>query len=203
MWVVFRKSDGKVIAATAQAPGKKETALAEVVRGLVGSPSIEGFDAVEVEDTGVALGLRPGNQRQELSVRAGTGGKMAVVDATPEAAFVQITTNARDFHPVDNVPLIPGDGTSFLVVTLQKVGEQGKQLATSAKDNNDVIWLRPSHGTLREDRDPDPREIRSVTLVGGIGRFRFYSERAKRLATVQMLPENPHIQAGSLQVELT
>lgn len=202
MWVVFRKSDGKVISATSEPPGQEKTALEEIVRGLEGAPPIADFEAVEVKETGVLLGPREGSRRQELTVRSALGGKMEVVDATPEPSFIKVTTDARDFHPVDNVPLMPGNGTSYLVVTLQKMNEKGTPLVSASTDD-DVIWLRTDHGALRADV-PEAElmpEIRSITLVSGKARFRLYSEKARRLATVQMLSANPDLNLPALQVE--
>lgn len=201
MWVVFRKSDRQVLGSTIDTgiERSKEEALKEVARGLAGKANLEELDAVEVKD-GTSFGnLTRAVATGQARVRDLAGGKMDVVDDTPESTTVQITTDAQQFHPVDNVPLIPGDGQSFLVVTLQKVNDQGQAVSRKTVDN-EVIWLRTSHGSLRSD-DERGVEIRSVKLVSGTASFRLYSEPAKRLATVQMLSANPDLRMGGLQVE--
>jgi hypothetical protein len=199
MWVVFRKSDGAVIATNRSEKIDTRAMLEEVARGLVGSPAAADFDVVQIEDTGAVLNLgRGGTTRQQPVVRVKGDGTAEIVNNAPEPAFIQITTDAQEFHPVDNVPLIPADGRSFLLVTLEKVNDQG--LAVGGDKEDDVIWLRTDQGTLREDSE-DPAGIRSVTLANGTARFRLYAGTERRLATVQMLSANPDLQAGGLQVE--
>ena len=221
MWVIFRKSDNEVVGVSADSENDlaKDVALQEVVRGLVGSTNPNDYEAFQVKghDNVAQVKGQLFQPHGRAKVQAAKGGKnLEVVQDAPESGKILITTNATQLHPVDQVPLLLGDGTSFLVVTLQKVSEQanqpgkqgGRQIDLSAASSpetrtNDVIWLRTSHGSLREDKDSNPQEIRSLTLVDGIGRFRFYSERAKRIATIEMLPENRQLQAGGLRVELT
>jgi hypothetical protein len=217
MWVIYRRSDRQAVGSTVDAGVKlsKEQALEDVVGGLIGSPAIAEFDAVEVEtpEEQEILMRTMGSGRTRLTDRG--DGSLRVEDNLPEDAAIQVTTNATDFHPVDGVPLLPGDGESFLVVTLTKLVSTGDTSLVSGgegaarapiggeeeKGPDDVIWLRPSHGSIREDNDVTRQEIRSVTLVNGTARFRFYSDAAKRLANVQMLSANPSLQLGGLQVE--
>ena len=200
MWVVFRKSDGAVVGSTGASKDDKEKAVRHVAGNLIGKPDAADFDAIEVtdEDQLFRLAENASRGRARVQTRSGT---LSLVEETREDSRLTVTTNATELHPVDQVPLIPGDGESFLVVTLQKRSrEQGAPMTRVTKDN-DVIWLRASHGTLREDRDQNPQEIRSVKLAGGTAKFRLYSERAKRLATVDMLSANPELEAGGLRVE--
>jgi hypothetical protein len=201
MWVVFRKSDGAVVGATAESEIDvgKDKALQEVVANLIGGPKADDFDAVQVKDKDKASRLAENATRGRAKVQS-KGGALNLVEETPEEAHLAATTNATQFHPVDKVPLIPADGQAFLVVTLQKIDPQGKPLTRKTKDN-EVIWLRTNHGSLREDKDESRQEIRSVTLASGTARFRVYSENAKRLARVEMLSENPDLRIGGLQVE--
>jgi hypothetical protein len=227
MWVIFRKSDNEVVGVSADSEIDlaKDVALQEVVRGLVGSTNPNDYDAFQVKghDNVSQVKARLFQPQGRAKVQTAKGGtNLEVAQDASESGKILVTTNATQLHPVDQVPLIPGDGTSFLVVTLQKVseqvnqqgnqqGNQGKQTAFAAAGgtdtksdakSTDVIWLRTSHGFLREDKDSNPQEIRSLTLADGTGRFRFYSEKAKRLATIEMLPENRQLQAGGLRVEL-
>ncbi len=201
MWVVFRKSDREVVGSSVDAGAGlgKEEALKEVVDGLIGSPSIGDFDAVEVKDREKLPGLTRAVGEGRARVRDLAGGKVDVVDDTPEAVTIQVTTNAEQLHPVDSVPLIPADGRSFLVVNLQKVNDRGEVLVRKTVDT-EVIWLRINHGTLRDNTE-DPQSIRSVKLVSGAASFRVYSGTERRLATVQMLSANPELRLGGLQIE--
>jgi len=203
MWAIYQKSDGKIVSLTADSDVEidKEQALKETVPGLVGSKNISDYDAFQVKDRGKVRDVARSVGRGAARVRTTAGGKQDVVDDAPDSASLLITTNAEQFHPVDNVPLIPGDGRSFLVVTLQKVNDQGQPLTRKTVDN-DVIWLRIDHGSLRDDTEI-PQQIRSVTLASGTARFRIYSEAAPRLATVQMLSTNRELQTGGLRVEFT
>jgi hypothetical protein len=202
MWVVFRKSDGAVVGASADSEVdiEKDKALQEVVANLVDGGSPAQYDAVQVKDRTKVVSLTERAHRGKAKVRPGKGGELDFVDDTPEESLLTVATNASQLHPVDKVPLIPADGKAFLVVTLQKADSQGKPTTRKTKDN-EVIWLRINHGSLREDKDENPQEIRSVTLASGTARFRIYSENAKRLARVEMLSENPDLRIGGLQVE--
>lgn len=204
MWAIFQKSDGKIVgfSVDAEVEVDKDQALKEAVQGLVGSKNVNDYDAFQVKDREKIRNVARSASRGMARVRTTGGGKQDVVDDSPDSASLVITTNAEQFHPVDNVPLIPGDGTSFLVVTLQKVNDQGQPLTRKTVDN-DVIWLRTDHGRLFPDVEDRAQEIRSVTLVSGTAKFRIYSESAKRLATVQMLSTNPELQAGGVRVEFT
>jgi hypothetical protein len=207
MWVIFRKSDNEVVglSADSEIDLEKNAALQEVVNGLADVKDPTDFDAFQVKGQGNVAAVREKLSRVSgrTKVQPGKGGGLDVVqEAAGDRGTVLVTTDAAEFHPVDNVPLIPGDGTSFLVVTLQKIDDQGKPLTRKTKDN-DVIWLRINHGTLREDKDQDPQMIRSVTLAAGTAKFRIFSEEAKRLATVQMLTANPELRLGGVQVEFT
>lgn len=201
MWVVYRKSDGAVIARTRSEKVDAHAMLEEVARGQVGSPSLTDFAIVHTKDGEAVTQMgRPG-RRQELAVRIKTDGTAQIVDETPDESFLQVTTNATQLHPVDNVPLIPADGSSFLVVTLQKLDEEGQAVSRKTVDN-ETIWLRTDHGTLRENTE-DAKDIRSIKLVSGTASFRIYSGTERRLATVQMLSTNPDLQAAGVQVEFT
>lgn len=222
MWVVFRKSDGVVVGASADSELDidKKQALEEVVSGLVQHGSFEDYDAFQVKERGTLETWGENVARGMVSVQPTQSGEMSLTVQQPAGgsgpSLVTVSTDATDFHPVDNVPLLPGDGESFLLVTLEKVVQDGAEtsLAPSgegalrapiggAEGEDNVIWLRPSHGSIREDNDTTRQEIRSVTLVNGKARFRFYSEPAKRLAGVQMLSANPNLVVGSLLVEFT
>ncbi|HYU34423.1 MAG TPA: hypothetical protein VEW48_19910 [Thermoanaerobaculia bacterium] len=202
MWVVFRKSDGAVVGSTADSAiaVAKESALQEVIANLADAKNPNDFDAIEVKDREKLSRLAERATRRQAKVQTSKAGNLELVDDLAEPAVLAVSTNATQFHPIDKVPLIPGDGQSFLVVTLQKVDTSGKPMNRKTKDN-EVIWLRTTNGSLREDKDQNPQEIRSLTLAAGTASFRIYSEPAKRLATVQMLTANPDLTISGLQVE--
>jgi hypothetical protein len=190
MWVIFRKSDKEVVGVSADTKFDlaKDEALQEVIRGLVKTGDPKDFDAFQVKDrvqvAKVREKLRRLRGRKTIQKTPGGTGLEVVVEA--ESGSILVTTNATQLHPVDNVPLILGNGQSFLVVTLTKFDEEGKPLTRKTKD-----------------KDVNPREIRSVTLASGTANFRIYSENSKRLATVEMLTDNPELRLGGLQVEFT
>ena len=207
MWVIFRKSDNEVVglSADSEIDVDKEKALQEVVAGLTDVKDSKDYDAFQVKGSDAVLSIQEklSRPRGKSKVQTAKGGSdlEVVEEAAGESGSIVVTTNAKQFHPVDKVPLIPGDGQSFLVVTLQKVDDQGKPVVRKTKDN-DVIWLRTNAGSLRADSG-DFLEIRSITLASGTASFRIQSENAKRLATVQMLTANPDLRLPGLQVEFT
>lgn len=204
MWVIFQKSDGKIVSASAASDVEvsKEEALKEVVQGLVGSKNVSEYDAILVKDREQFSNMTRAVNRGTARVRtSSTTGKQDLVDDSPTSSSLVITTSAQQFHPVDNVPLIPADGRTFLVVNLQKVNDRGELLTRKTVDN-DTIWLRIDHGSVRENNE-EALPIRSVSLMSGVASFRVYSDTARRLATVQMLTANPELQTGGLQVEFT
>lgn len=224
MWVVFRKSDRMVVGTSADSELDidKKQALEEVVSGLLQPGSFEDYDAFQVKERGALGTLGENLARGMVSAQPTQSGEMSLAVQQPAEgsgpSIVTVSTNATDFHPVDNVPLLPGDGESFLRVTLQRAsqggggntslafrGEDAMQAPIGAEEEREdnVIWLRPSHGSIREDNDTTRQEIRSVTLVDGKATFRFYSEPVKRLAGVQMLSANPNLVLDSLLVEFT
>lgn len=217
MWVIYQKSDRKVVGLSADSDIEldKDKALQEVVRGLNGSPDPSLFDAYQVKERGRGHDLAIALARGTLKVQDTKSGGQDVTDDSPDVTALLVTTNAKDFHPVDKVPLLAGDGQSFLVFTVQKTDDQGKQLTRKTRDN-DTIWLRTTNGSLREDPPTQqqsgrgaaadaslPREIRSVQLTAGTATFRVYSENARRLATVTLLPTDPNQRGATVQVELT
>lgn len=220
MWVVYRKSDGTVVGTSADSEIdiEKEKALAEVIAGRENLGNPEDYDAYQIKEQGSLESWGESAARGLVKVTPNTTGGMDLVEQPATEigpSEVVVTTSAKEFHPVDNVPLLPGDGESFLVVTLQVFRDTGETSLKPLGDGammapiggeeepteDNVIWLRPSHGSIREDNDTTREEIRSVTLVDGVARFRFYSEPAKRLTTIQMLSSNPNLVIDSLLVE--
>jgi hypothetical protein len=203
MWVIYRMSDKMVVGASADAGTdlEKDQALEDVVGGLVGSPSPSEFDAIQVTDRARTFELLQALARGQAVVEEDRHGELSVVEDIPTVSQLVASVEATALHPVDGVPLIPGDGKSFAVVLVKKVSEQGDAL--TRKKDNDVIWLRTDQGSLREDKDENAQEIRSVKLASGAASFRIYSAAAKRLATVHLLSASPNLRGTSVQVEFT
>jgi hypothetical protein len=208
MWVIFQKSDNKVIGTTAdtEKDPEKGAAIEEVVRNLAEPPNAADLDAVQVTDRSKAQSLLRGIGRGRAKVIQSKG-TLDIVEDAVDTSFLIASTDARDFHPFDKVPLLPGDGRSFLRITVTKTDLQGAARARKTVDT-DLLWLRTTNGSLRKDQDtgstadPFPQEIRSIRLVAGTATFRLYSEPAKRLATIQILSEDPNLNDTILRVEL-
>ncbi len=200
MWLIFQKSDGKVVGASADSAIdlEKEQALAEIAGGFTGAGAIEDYDAVQVTDRSRGFSLLQALGRGELVVRAAKSGALEIVEERPELSALRLSTDATEFHPVDNVPLIPGDGASFLTIQIQKVNEAGKPL--ERKKDNDELWLRTDHGTLRDEKGKD---IRSLKLSSGKAAFRLVSEPARRVATVHVFNANPQLGDTLIRAEFT
>jgi hypothetical protein len=130
-------------------------------------------------------------------------------DATE--VFLSVTVEgAQGTHPVDKVPLLQANPSSFVTIKLQKLDAKGKPLTRKTLDK-DVLWLRTDHGFLRADPAAGgatfspgtmPPDVRSVTLGSGTASFRLYAEPVQRLATVQILSTNPGLNAA-VRVEFT
>jgi hypothetical protein len=177
----------------------KRVAVESVVQGLDNAQEPASYDAVEVKQPGWIFRMGHLVASGHLFVREGSQGELEVVDETPETYALAVTTDAKEFHPVDGIPLIPGDGESYLTINLAKVGEQGKPL--ERKKDNDTFWLRTDHGTLRDAAGKN--EIRSVKLTSGKASIRLYSEKAKRVATVHIFNADPYLRDTAVRVELT
>jgi len=199
MWAIYRKSDNKVVGLSADSAIEieKDAALQEIVSGLVDAGGVDEYDAFQVTDRSRTRSLFDALGRGHLMIEEGRSGKLALVDDAPEACALLVTTDAANFHPVDGVPLIPGDGESFLSVQLQKVNEEGKAL--ERKKDADELWLRIDHGSLRNEKG---EEIRSVKLANGKASFRIQAEKAKRLATVRIFNGDPSFADSVVRVEL-
>jgi hypothetical protein len=205
MWIVFQKSDHQVIGSTADSDQDPEKAAAidEVVRNLAKPPAAATLDAIQVKDRSKAQELLHGIGRGRVTI-VESGGKLDVLSKAPDTSILIASAETKDVHPVDKIPLIPGDGKSFLRITVAKTDSQGAA-RTSKTDDTDLLWLRTTNGSLREDTASDslPQEIRSIRLAAGTATFRLYSEPAKRLATVQILCQGQSPSDTMLRVEFT
>src|SRR6185436_5912632 len=200
MWLIFQKSDGKVIGASADSAVDlgKEQALREAASGLADAGAIEDYDAVQVTDRSRMSSLHEALRQGELVVRTTRSGELEIKEERPDVFVLRVTTDATEFHPVDNVPLIPGDGESFLTIQIQKINDEGKPF--ERKKDNDELWLRTDHGTLRDEKGKD---IRSLKLSSGKAAFRLHSEPARRLASVRIFNGDQNVYDTVVRVEFT
>lgn len=196
MWIVYRKKDKKVVGMSADCdpPLEKAFALKEVVSGLVDKQPLSRYDAIDVTDPEQVHGLLIAPTEQ-LSVRE-TRGKLRVETESAKMSLLELASDAPDAHPVDGVPEIPADGSSYTTITIQKIDETGK--ARKGRDDNDVLFLRTDNGRLLSE---DDEEISSVKLKKGKGVFRLVSDTAKRLATVQVFSANASLMDSAIRVE--
>jgi len=201
MWIVFQKSDQKVVGTTpdSELDPSKEVALGEVVGRLVDPGDPAEYDALQIAERGRLFAIADAIAFGRAFVRPGKSGALEVVDEKPETYRLVATTDAKESHPVDGAALIPGDGESFVTIQIAKVDERGKAL--ERKKDADTFWLRTDHGTLRDDKGE--QEIRSLKLASGKAVFRLYSEKAKRLATVHIFNADQYLRDTAVRVEFT
>lgn len=201
MWVVFRKSDRKVIGTTAHSSSReldKEFALAEVVKWRVKDAKTEDFDAIQVRDPERVRALLSLDARQEVLLEEDPDGELLPRIRTPERFFLRVTTNAQAFHPVDGVALIPADNKSAVEISIQKVDEQDRPVARAA--DNDELWLRTDYGTLH---DLSGNLVHKLRLSRGEAAFRLQSGASPRLAAVRIFNADFDLDDAFVRVEFT
>jgi hypothetical protein len=178
MWVIYRKEKRQVVGMSADGEPEldKDYALEEVVRGLGNAEAVNQYDALLVSDRARQLHIAI----EELRL-----------------SFLRLSCDAPDVHPVDGIPEIRADGTSFTTITAQKVDDRGKP--QPGNSDNDLLYLRTDYGTLF-DAD-GAQEISSIKLQSGQAAFRLVSEKARRVATVQVFNADANLQNGSIRIE--
>ncbi len=197
MWIVYHKPSKTIAGLTANAERDidKDAAVNEVVQGLVAKKDIREYDAILVQDRDKAAVFMAAFPRK-LLLAEGEGGLRPVI-REPESFRLHITCDAPNRHPVDRIAVIPGDGTSFTTISLQKVDERNKM--QRADTDNETLYLRSDHGSIRDVTGE--REINSIQLRNGKAVIRLVSEPIKRVATVQILSADPGLPSSSYRVE--
>jgi hypothetical protein len=198
MWIVYQKKDRQVVGLSAicEPDLEKETAVGEIVKGLVSPGPADKYDAVQVKDQNQALTFMAAPLHHLVIGESGKGKAQASIEA-PRAFRLLIQSDAPDVHPVDGIPEIKADGTSFTTVTVQKIDERGE--AQKRRDDNDELHLRTTAGTLQS---ADGKEaISSVKLKQGQAAFRLLSEKARRVATVSIFNGDSSVQDGTIRIE--
>lgn len=210
MWVIYQKADKAIVGTTALGGHEmdKQAAIQVIVQGLASPGNIDQYDALQVKDREKALQILDARMRRTAKVTENKG-LMDVVEDDSTDVFLSVTVEgAQGTHPVDQVPMLQANPSSFVTIKLQKLDAKGKPLTRKTVDK-DVLWLRTDYGFLRADSASGgtivspgtmPPDVRSVTLGSGAASFRLYAETVQRLATVQILSTTPGLQAA-VQVE--
>ena len=198
MWVIYHKKDRNIVGFSADCESdlEKETALAEVVKGLVNAEAPAKYDAIQITDRNHAHALL-NTPRQSLVLRENAKGKVQVAVEAPKQSFLSLSCDAPDVHPVDGIPEITADGQSFTTIVVQKTDEGGEPM--QGKSDNDQLYLRTDFGTLMS---ADGKEaITSLKLKKGQASFRLVSEKPKRMATVQVFSADPQLMDRTIRIE--
>jgi hypothetical protein len=197
MWIVYQKKDRRVVGLTAinDPDLDKELAVGEIVKGLLNGSSAEKYDAVQVKDPDQALAFL-GRPFDHIVIGESGKGKAQASIETPQTFRLLVQSDAPDVHPVDGIPEIKADGTSFATITVQKVDERGD--AQKSRNDNDELHLRTTAGTLQ---NADGKDITSVKLKQGQATFRLQSEKARRVATVNVFNADANVQDGAIRIE--
>jgi hypothetical protein len=197
MWVIYHKKDRTIVGFSADCELEldKDIALEEVVKGLADGEPPSHYDAIQVRDREQVRAIF--NAPGSLVLRETPKGKMQVTVEEPGQSFLMLSCDAPDVHPVDGIPEISADGESFTTITVQKVDGRGELL--KGKDDNDQVYLRSDYGALFS---ADGKEkIISIKLKKGQAAFRLVSERAHRVATVQVFNGDAGLQDSNIRIE--
>ena len=124
---------------------------------------------------------------EKLVLTEGEGGALRLAIREPERFSLHVICDSPDRHPVDRIATIPGDGTSYTTINIQKIDERGVPQRGEAE--NDTLYLRTNYGTLRDIQGDT--ELGSIQLRNGRAQMRLVSESIKRVATVQIMSADP------------
>lgn len=198
MWVIYHKETHKIVdlSADGEPELEKDFALEEVVRGLGNAEAVDQYDALQVSDRTQAQVLI-NTPREWLVLREAPKGKLQVAIEEPRLSFLLLSCDAPDVHPADGMPEIHADGASFTTITVQKVDRRGKP--QQGNSDNDLLYLRTDHGTLYST--DGKQEITSIKLRRGQAAFRLVSEKARRVATVQVFNADANLLDRSIRIE--
>jgi hypothetical protein len=197
MWVVYKRSDRQIIGVTALGPKDpdKNSALAEVVKGSVNPGKLSEYDAMQVSDAVRAQRYMDAFPQRLRVVGDASKPRLAVRD--PESFSLFLETDAADKHPVDSIPEIRADGTSSTLITITKIDERFKP--QKGDGDNEELYLRTDHGIVRDEKGEN--DINKVQLVKGQARIRLFSEKLKRVATLQIISAAAHLGDASIRIE--
>lgn len=197
MWVIYHKASRRIVGVTAHSEqdADRQSALTEVVSGLIGTRGEEEYDAIQVTDRMLAAKYVEAFPRRLVVENIDGAMRLSIRD--PEFFILHVTTDAPDVHPVDGIAEIQADGVSSALIDVRKIDERGQPM--QRPEDSDTIYLRTDHGVLR-DRDGG-QDISEIALAQGAAQFRLFSERAKRVATVRMFNADPKLRDGTVRIE--
>jgi hypothetical protein len=196
VWVVYQKATKKIVGLTPNTDldVDKERAVSEIVDGLLVKTAIQEYDAILVQEREKAadyMAVFP----DKLILTEGTGG-LRVIIREPESFSLHVSCDAPEKHPVDGIPMISGDGTSYTTITIQKIDE--RKVPQRGEAQNDTLYLRTDHGAIRDVQGD--AELGSVQLKNGRAAIRLFSEPIKRVATVQVMSTDPKLPSVDFRV---
>jgi hypothetical protein len=198
MWVIYLKKDRKIVGLSAdcEIDLPKESAIGEVVKGLINQEPLSKYDALQVRDReqGRALLHAP---RESVVLHEVAKGDWQVAIEEPKQSFLLLNCDAPDVHPADGIPEIKADGEAFTTITVQKTDELGVLL--QGKGDTDQFYLRTDYGSLLSADGKAP--INSLKLKKGQAAFRLVSEKARRVATVQVFNADTNVLDGTIRIE--
>jgi len=198
MWVIYLKKDRKIVGLSAdcEIDLPKESAIEEVVKGLINPEPLSKYEALQVRDREQARALLHA-PREFVVLREVAKGNWQAAIEEPKRSFLLLNCDAPDVHPVDGIPEIKADGQAFTTITVQKSDEQGVLL--QGKGDTDQLYLRTDYGTLFSA--DGKTEINSIKLKKGQAAFRLVSEKARRIATVQVFNADTYVLDRTIRIE--
>ena len=196
MWVVYHKDTKQIVGLTPNADldVDKDSAVTEIVDGLLSKSPVQEYDAILVRETDKAAEYMTAFP-EKLMLNQGDGG-LRIVIREPERFSLHVMCDSPNRHPVDRIPTIPGDGTSYTTITIQKIDE--RSVPQRGEAQNDTLYLRTDYGILRDIQSDT--EIGSIQLRNGHAQMRLVSESIKRVATVQILSTDPQLPSVDFRV---
>jgi hypothetical protein len=199
VWVVYQKGTKKIVGLTPNTDldVEKEKAVNEIVDGLLVKTAVHEYDAILVQEKDKAADYMAAFP-DKLILTEGTGG-LRVTIREPESFSLHVTSDAPEKHPVDQIPMIPGDGTSYTTITIQKIDE--RKVPQRGEAQNDTLYLRTNHGVIRDVQGDT--ELGSVQLKNGKASIRLFSEPIKRVATVRIMSTDPKLPGVDFPVAFT
>jgi hypothetical protein len=100
-------------------------------------------------------------------------------------------------HPVGGIPDIRADGASLTTIAAQRVDERGKP--QQGNSDYDLLYLHTDYGTLFSAGGK--QEITVIKPRRGQAAFRLVSEKARRVAIVQVFNADANLQDRSICIE--
>jgi hypothetical protein len=197
MWVVYKKNDRKIIGLTPNCDLDldKETAIKEIVEGSRNPGEVNEYDAIQVSDRIMASQYMRAFPVKLVVAGTTKAPKLSIRD--PEISGLYITTDATYKHPVDGIPGIRADGSSSVLLSIQKIDVRSKP--QTGTDDKDQLYFRSDHGIVRNASGT--KDLHSIKLSRGKANIRLFSETVKRVATLQIISDNPELKGSTIRIE--